>query len=100
MMTPPQNVKQLRRFLGMVQYYRDLWARRSTMLSPLTNLVGECGHTKATVATKTKHTPWNRDHVHQTAFDNIKTAIAKDVVLAYPDYSQGLRSILIVPSFS
>ena len=47
-LTPPQNVKQLRRFLGMVQYYRDLWARRSEMLSPLTNLVGECGHTKAT----------------------------------------------------
>ena len=50
-LTPPQNVKQLRRFLGMVQYYRDLWARRSETLSPLTNLVGECGHTKVTKAT-------------------------------------------------
>ena len=29
--------------------------------------------------------------MHQTAFDNIKTAIAKDVVLAYPDYSQGFK---------
>jgi hypothetical protein len=53
-LTPPQNVKQLRRFLGMVQYYRDIWARRSEMLTPLTNLVGECGHTKATRANKTK----------------------------------------------
>ena len=26
--------------------------------------------------------------MHQTAFDNIKTAIAKDVVLAYPDFSR------------
>ncbi len=36
-----RNVKELRRFLGMVQYYRDLWARRSNMLAPLTSLVGE-----------------------------------------------------------
>ena len=28
-LTPPQNVKQLRRFLAMVHYYRDIWARRS-----------------------------------------------------------------------
>ena len=28
------------------------------------------------------------DKVHQTAFDNVKTTIAKDVALAYPDYSQ------------
>ncbi len=37
---PPKNVKELRHFLGMVQYYRDLWARRSKMLAPLTSLVG------------------------------------------------------------
>ncbi len=38
---PPTGVKQLRHFfLGMVQYYRDLWARRSDMLAPLTALVG------------------------------------------------------------
>ncbi len=29
--------------------------------------------------------------MHQTAFENIKTTIAKDVVLAYPDYSQGFE---------
>jgi hypothetical protein len=44
---PPKGVKvkQLRHFLGMVQYYRDLWARQSKMLAPLTSLVGKCGHT-------------------------------------------------------
>ncbi len=26
-LTVPQNVKQFRRFLGMVQYYHELWAR-------------------------------------------------------------------------
>jgi hypothetical protein len=42
----PNNVKELRQFLGMVQYYRDMWQKRSEMLAPLTNLVGECGETK------------------------------------------------------
>jgi hypothetical protein len=51
------NVKQLRHFIGMVQYYRDLWARRSNMLAPLTSLVGECGHTKVTRAKGTKKVP-------------------------------------------
>ncbi len=39
---PSTNVKELRHFLGMMQYYHDLWARRSKMLAPLTSLVGEC----------------------------------------------------------
>ncbi len=72
----------------MVQYYQDLWARRSQMLAPLTSLVGECGHTKVTRAQKTKKWAWHWDEVHQIAFDYIKDTITKDVVLAYPDYSQ------------
>jgi hypothetical protein len=55
----PMGVKQLRHFLGMVQYYRDLWARRSDMLTPLTSLVGECGQTKSTRAKGTKKVPWH-----------------------------------------
>ena len=46
----PTNVKELRQFLGMVQYYRDTWKKRSKMLAPLTDLVGECGQTKVTKA--------------------------------------------------
>jgi hypothetical protein len=46
----PKAVKQLRHFLGMVQCYRDLWARWSNMLTPLTSLVGECSQTKVTKA--------------------------------------------------
>ena len=87
-LNPPTNVKELRRFLGMVQYYRDLWAKRSEMLAPLTDLVGECGQTKVTRANGTKKVPWHWDEVHQKAFDAVKTTIAKDVVLAYPDYNQ------------
>eukprot|EP00804_Cyclotella_cryptica_P028112 CCRYP_010987-RA/>CCRYP_010987-RA protein AED:0.44 eAED:0.44 QI:0/0/0/1/0/0/2/0/282 len=79
-LTPPQNFKQLRRFLGMVQYYRDTWARRSEILAPLTNLVD-----------KTKKKPWHWDDIHQQAFGTVKATIARDVTLAYPDYSQGFE---------
>ncbi len=85
---PPTGVKQLRHFLGMVQYYRDLWARRSDMLAPLTSLVGECSQTKTTRAKETKKVHWHWDEVHQRAFNHVKATIAKDVVLAYPDYSK------------
>jgi hypothetical protein len=54
---PPTGVRQLRHILGMVQYYRDLWARQSKMLTPLTSLVGECGQTKTSKAKGTKTVP-------------------------------------------
>ncbi len=75
-LTPPTGVKD-RRFLGMVQYYRDLWAKRSNMLAPLTSLVGECGHTKVTRVLKTRKVPWHWDEVHQKAFDDVKAVLAK-----------------------
>jgi hypothetical protein len=87
----PKNVKELRRFLGMVQYYCNLWAKRSEMLAPLTDIVGECGQTKVTKAKGTKKVPWHWDEVHQKAFNAIKTIIVKDVVMAYPDYSKSFE---------
>jgi hypothetical protein len=84
----PTGVKQLQHFLGMVQYYRVLWARWSEMLTPLTSLVGECGQTKITRAKGTKKVPWHWDEVHQRAFDHVQATISKEVVLAYPDYSK------------
>jgi len=54
------------------------------MLTLLTSLVGECGHTKITKAKHTKKHAWYWDEVHQTAFDNVKATITKDVALAYP----------------
>jgi hypothetical protein len=50
----PTGVIQLRHFGGMVQYYRDLWARWSDKLAPLTSLVGECSQTKTPKAKGTK----------------------------------------------
>jgi hypothetical protein len=72
----------------MVQYFRDLWARLSKMIAPLTSLVGECGQTKSTKANGAKKVPWHWNEVHQRAFNHLKATIAKDVVLAYPYYSK------------
>ena len=68
--------------------WENLWARRSKVLSPLASLVGECGHTKVTRANKMKKRPRYWDMVHQKAFHDMKTTIAKDIVLAYPDFSR------------
>ena len=38
---PPSTLKQLRSLLGMIQFYRDMWQRRSHILAPLTDLVGK-----------------------------------------------------------
>jgi hypothetical protein len=89
-LNPSNKVKELRHFLEMVQYnrYRNMWVRRSEMLAPLTDLVGECGEMKTTRANKTNGKPWQWDLIHQQVFDNIKAAIAKETVLAYPDFSK------------
>jgi hypothetical protein len=57
-LNPPNSVKELWHFLGMVQYYRDMWLKRSEMLAPLSDLVAECGETKTTKKNKVKKTPW------------------------------------------
>ena len=35
--------------------------------------------------------PWHWDNIHQQASDTVKATIARDVTLAYPDYSQGFE---------
>jgi hypothetical protein len=58
------------------------------MLAHLTSFVGECGQTKVTSAKGTKRVPWHWDEVHQRAFDHVMATIAREVVLAYPDFSK------------
>jgi hypothetical protein len=71
----PQNKKQLRRFIGMVNYYRDMWGKRSEILAPL-----------ATLTSKTAKWKWEEEH--QKAFEEMKTIIGKEALLAYPDFEE------------
>ena len=72
----PTTLKQLRSLLGMVQFYRDMWKRRSHILAPLTDLVGK-GKKKFT---------WTNEH--QKAFDDMKAVMAKETILNYPKFDQ------------
>ena len=58
------------------------------MLAPLTDLVAECGVTKTTKKKGIKKIPFYWNETHQKAFDDVKQTIARDVMLAYPDYSK------------
>ena len=74
----PTNKTEVRHFVGMVQYYRDLWPRRSEILLPLTDL------TKG----KDKKGPIEWTPECENAFITMKRLIAKQVLLAYPDFNK------------
>jgi Reverse transcriptase (RNA-dependent DNA polymerase) len=38
---PPTTKRELRRFIGIVNYYRDMWVRRADVLAPLTALTSK-----------------------------------------------------------
>ena len=59
--------------LMMLQYYRDLWEKRSHLIAPLTDLIGECGETKTTKKKKTKKKPFYWSEVHNEAYFSKKT---------------------------
>jgi len=74
-MQPPTTKRQLRRFLGMVNYYRDMWQRRSHILAPLTSL-------------SAKTATWKWSDECNEAFEAIKRAIARETLLNFPDFNK------------
>ena len=62
-LTPPTTKRQSRRFLGMINYYRDMWRRRSHISAPLT----------AMCSAKAKYVWGDKE---QKAFKDIKAIIS------------------------
>ena len=74
---PPTNSKQLKRFLGMVNFYQDIWPRRSHVLAPLAKL-----------SSKTGKLNWIWGQIQQRAFAEAKAMLCKHAMLAYPDFEK------------
>jgi hypothetical protein len=66
-LAPPTTRKELRGFIGLVNYYRDMWKHRSHLLAPLAALTS-------------KTVKWKWESVHQEAFDSMKKIIAREVL--------------------
>ena len=84
---PPQNSKQLKRFLGMIDFYRDVFKRRSRILSPLNNLAAATTKPKKDEKKKPKVT-FKMLKVHLDAFKQAKEMIMTEAKLAFPDFSK------------
>ena len=72
-MERPTNIKELRSFLGMVTYYRDMWPSRSHVLAPLTDLL------------KTKTFEWGSRQ--DEAFHAMRSLLCTDALLVFPDHN-------------
>ena len=72
-MEPPKNLKQLRAFLGMMNYYRDMWPRWAHILNPLTDKSGILQFL------------WT-DEMHNS-FLQMKALLATDTLLYYPNHN-------------
>ena len=71
-MTTPTTQKGINKFIGLVNYYCDIWARLTHTIEPLTNLIYNKVRFK-----------WNE--VKQKVFKEIMQITKRDNLLAYPD---------------
>ncbi|OWY97526.1 Gag/polymerase/env Polyprotein [Phytophthora megakarya] len=71
----PRTRRELRRFICMVNYYRDSWPRRAAILSPLT-------------VAMLPSVPFRWSDDHEATFTRMKIAIMQTVELAFPGYSK------------
>jgi hypothetical protein len=71
---PPHNMKQVQSFISMLNHYKAMIPHHSHHLTLLTAL------TKKIIKFE-----WTKEH--QQAFDSFKNSLAREVVLAYPDFS-------------
>ena len=77
-MKPLTYRKEVRQFIGVLNYYRNMWSRLSHTLAPLTKI------TPSKVKFK-----WNK--TKQDTFEELKLIVDRDTLLAYPDFNKELK---------
>ena len=70
----PKTHKQLRQFIGMINFYRDMWQKSSELVAPLTALTS-------------KNVKYDWKDEHQKCFDAIKRVIERELLLGYPAFN-------------
>ena len=83
---PPKSSKQLQRFLGMVNFYYDVFKRRIHMLAPLNTLAVATAKQKK--GCKKKPIKFLMQNIHIDAFKEAKDMIKTEVKLAFPDFTK------------
>ena len=78
----PRTVKELRQFLGLINFQRKFIEKCSLLTKPLS---------LCTVGPKNKKICWNPEM--EECFENLKKEVAKDVLLTYPDYTEGANKL-------
>ena len=83
----PTCTRDVRKYLGLISYYRKFVPNFSVKASALTQLLKgklvKRGHSKMFVPV-----PFQWEHHQQKAFDELKHSLLKDVCLVHPDYSE------------
>jgi hypothetical protein len=59
----------------MINYYRDMWQKRSHMLAPLTGLLSPL-------------VKYKRGEEQQKAFEEIKQKVSQETLLAFHDFEK------------
>ena len=54
----PKTRKELRRFIGIVNYYRDMWPRRYEILAPITKMTSKQSSLNGRKSTKRPFKTW------------------------------------------
>ena len=83
-MEEPNNLKQLRGFVGAIHYYRGMWPHRSHIIAPLTS--------KTRSQKRGEIKVFKMIDKMEKAFKGTKALIATDILAAFHDHSKHFHS--------